>query len=147
MQKIKQLTPIFKIITVITSGDFIKIVTLKLIINRLNNKIKNFIAKEKQKSWSNFLSSLSPEDNSLWNIKKKLNNNYNLIPPPPLLLFTAYTGQDKAEILVKTYAEQFFPESGQPWSLFNIHQTIQNFLATPLPEIQPAVISNIIKNL
>lgn len=79
----------------------------KSIINRLNNKIKNSIAKEKQKSSSNFLSSLSPDDYSLWNIKKNLLVTTPLLSPSLLLILRLMLIKIKQKCLLKRMSISF----------------------------------------
>lgn len=79
----------------------------KIAINRLNNKRKNLIQKEKEKNWLKFLENLSSDDSSLWRIKKKLNNNYTPIPPLISNNSTVYKDQDKDDCLANSHEKQF----------------------------------------
>lgn len=108
--------------------------TLKREINNLNNLIKRNILKEKQDSWNHFLTTLSTEDNSVWRIVKKLNNNHSPIPPLTKNNINAYTDQQKADLLADTYATQFSPNTYTADSehFDNIMQTVNDFLNEPI---------------
>lgn len=58
-------------------------------------------------------------------MKKKLNNDFT---PIPLNCFntSVYTDTEKAEILVRSYAEQFSPNPylASPVNFFDVHETV-----------------------
>lgn len=80
-------------------------------------------------------------------ITLRKNNNY--IPIPFLTVFntTTYTDKNKAKILAKTYAEQFFsnPSIDILAHMSHGNYSVKHFLAINLNEIQ--FIHNIMKNL
>lgn len=100
-----------------------------------------------------FLENLLPGDNSLCQIKKKLNKIFTLILPLKVNNVIADTNEDNVDFLAKSYALQFSPNTINLTSsahLSLVDGTVNNFLATlpdPLSEIQKIVIHNIIKNL
>ena len=82
---------------------------LRPILNNLGHRIKTEIKRFKNKQWGDFLDSLSPQDNSLWRIKKKLNKDSNPIPPITVNNITAYTDLEKANFFANAYEVQFSP--------------------------------------
>lgn len=65
-------------------------------VYNLNNKIKNLIFEEKQKTWTKFIENLSTGNNSLSEIKNNLNKNFNPIFILIVKNVIVYTDEDKA---------------------------------------------------
>lgn len=134
--------------------QFIRDPHLKTELNRLNRKIKAAFQNETQKSWNSFLKTITPEDNSIWILKKKLNKNFTVIPPLTSQGQTAYTDKQKADMLARTYALQFTanpPDNSINAHVNQIEDTVRDYLNSPITgdpiQIQPFTIQKIINKL
>lgn len=108
--------------------------SIKPRLNRLSRQIKNKIRDFKQKSWEDFLDTLTPEDNSLWKLRRRLNANKSPIPPITVNNRTAYTDEEKANFFADAYEKQFSPNPTFPNSqiqdqhINNVKHIVDDFL-------------------
>ena len=104
----------------------------KVELNRIQNRIKTALRDHIQQDWSNYLSSLDPEDGSLFRATKRCKRaNFNI---PPLKIFdtVAYSDNSKAEFLASTYENQFQnnPSKDPNFDEF-VHSSVEELLAAP----------------
>lgn len=124
-------------------------------LNRLQRVIKSELAAFSNKSWSDFLSTLSTEDGSLFKINKKLVNKFQPVPPlslPDQTTPPATTDFEKAEMFGKALADTFKPNAhlSVPINDINVYGTTTAFLhctpPTPAPFfVTPAEVADLIK--
>ena len=53
----------------------------KIIMNRAQQDLKNYLYKKRQASWSDFLESLSQEDTSIWKSARRFKSSFQSLPP------------------------------------------------------------------
>jgi hypothetical protein len=114
--------------------QFLRTPASKLEYNSLCRTVKEKIRKFNQEQWSDFISGLSTQDNSLWKFQKRLRNkgSYNF-PPIHGNHGTAFDPAGKAEAIADTYEKQFAPNE----NLVNnehdneVNCTLENFLNQP----------------
>ncbi|GFT60827.1 RNA-directed DNA polymerase from mobile element jockey [Trichonephila clavipes] len=84
-------------------------------VNALVRQIRNEINEHKNRTWKNLLSSLNVEDNSLYNLHKRITKKYTVIPllhGPSGLAFSDF---EKAEAFKDTL-EVTFQENAEPYN-------------------------------
>ncbi|GFT16204.1 probable RNA-directed DNA polymerase from transposon X-element [Trichonephila clavipes] len=79
----------------------------KTILNRLQNKINRKVNALSQKQWEDELTSLDPEDGSLWNMTKGFRKKRSPISALTGPTGIAYTDTQKAETLANALEDQF----------------------------------------
>ncbi|GFT71472.1 RNA-directed DNA polymerase from mobile element jockey [Trichonephila clavipes] len=79
----------------------------KTILNRLQNKIHRKVNALSQKQWEDKLTSLDPEDGSLWNMAKGFRKKRSPISALTGPTGIAYTDAQKAETLANALEDQF----------------------------------------
>ncbi|GFW95129.1 RNA-directed DNA polymerase from mobile element jockey [Trichonephila clavipes] len=79
----------------------------KTILNRLQNKIHRKVNALSQKQWEDKLTSLDPEDGSLWNMAKGFRKKRSPISALTGPTGIAYTDTQKAETLANALEDQF----------------------------------------
>ncbi|GFT45918.1 RNA-directed DNA polymerase from mobile element jockey [Trichonephila clavipes] len=79
----------------------------KTILNRLQNKINRKVNALSQKQWEDKLTSLDPEDGSLWNMAKGFRKKRSPISALTGPTGIAYTDTQKAETLANALGDQF----------------------------------------
>ncbi|GFX24347.1 probable RNA-directed DNA polymerase from transposon X-element [Trichonephila clavipes] len=78
-------------------------------------QIKTQISEHRNKSWHNLLSNLHPEDNSLYNLQRKLVKKPTIIPPLAGRNGILYPDDEKAEEF-KNNLEATFQENSEPYN-------------------------------
>ncbi|GFV16032.1 RNA-directed DNA polymerase from mobile element jockey [Trichonephila clavipes] len=86
---------------------------LKREVNSLQRQIKTQISEHRNKSWHNLLSNLHPEDNSLYNLQRKLVKKPVIITPLAGRNGILYSDDEKAEEFKKNL-EATFQENSEP---------------------------------
>lgn len=71
------------------------IIFYKLIMNRAQQKLKNYHYNKKQESWSSCLNSLFPEDAIIWRAAKRIRSSVTNFPPTLILNSQDYGYSDK----------------------------------------------------
>lgn len=121
--------------------------------HELRQTVRNEIRSFRQDQWTNFISNLSTEDNSIWHFQKRLKNNgIKNFPPIKGKNGYAFDPRDKAEAIADCYVEQFSPNNfGDPAHDIHVDQTVRHFINTPstfsIPPTNIAEMKAIIKNL
>lgn len=128
----------------------------KLELNRLIKQIKSLLRNEHNKNWEEFVSGLNPEDNSLYSLKRKLQNKKIDIPPLMGPNGAVTSDEDKANLLAETLSNNVQPNYNNLNRIL-INNTINNnnnYFLNPPPDINmenaitsPIEIINIINNL
>lgn len=107
-------------------------------LNKITNKLKKELQTFKTNQYQSFLSSLTPNNGSLWKTIKNTTKRKDTIPPllnPDNSL--AITDSDKANLFGKHLSEIFQPHTDQNPNTMHI-ENVQNFLNSPLPMSLPA---------
>ena len=83
--------------------------TDKIIMNRAQMALKNYLYDKRQESWSNFLGNLTPEDNSIWKAARKFKSSGSKIPPIHIPNSQSYaiTDEDKSNAIASNFELQF----------------------------------------
>jgi len=107
------------------------------IYNSLSNKLKKLLKKHKNVLYESHLSSLSPNNGSLWRKTKSLLRHKTIFPPLQRQNCNlAVSAQDKAELLAEHFSNVFKPHSILP---DNSHlDQVNKFINSPLPMSLPA---------
>ncbi|GFS98691.1 uncharacterized protein TNCV_1079201 [Trichonephila clavipes] len=84
-------------------------------VNALVRQIRIEINEHKNRLWKNFLSTLNVEDNSLYQLHKRITNKHMLIPPLHGPSGMAFSDFEKAEAFKDTL-EVTFQENAEPYS-------------------------------
>ncbi|GFT04060.1 probable RNA-directed DNA polymerase from transposon X-element [Trichonephila clavipes] len=126
----------------------------KTILNRLQNKINRKVNALTQKQWEDKLTSLDPEDGSLWNMAKGFRKKRSPISALTGPTGIAYTDTQKAETLANSLENQFQlndiqnPDSDnqhmRPVDRFFINDN--NFVDTPI-NTKPSELLTYIKKM
>ncbi|GFU18875.1 uncharacterized protein TNCV_1086051 [Trichonephila clavipes] len=77
-------------------------------VNALIRQIRIEINEHKNRTWKNLLSSLNVENNSLYNLHKRITKKHTVIPPLHGPSGMAYSDFEKAERLLKTLLKSLF---------------------------------------
>lgn len=77
----------------------------KILYYDLINKVKNSIQQHNNDNWKQFLSNLSPKDNSLWRVSKKFTKKTNAIPNLINNNQNIVSNKDKCELFAKTFSK------------------------------------------
>ncbi|GFW47761.1 uncharacterized protein TNCV_2829491 [Trichonephila clavipes] len=88
---------------------------LKREVNSLQRQIKTQISEHRNNSWQNLLTNLHPEDNSLYNLQRKLVKKPTIIPPLAGRNGILYSDDEKAEEF-KNNLEATFQENAEPYN-------------------------------
>ncbi|GFT72208.1 uncharacterized protein TNCV_2993071 [Trichonephila clavipes] len=83
-------------------------------VNALTRQIRIEINEHKNRTWKNLLSTLNTEDNSLYNLHKRITKKHTVIPPLPGPSGIAYSYFEKAEACKDTL-EVTFQENAEPY--------------------------------
>ncbi|GFX27693.1 probable RNA-directed DNA polymerase from transposon X-element [Trichonephila clavipes] len=84
-------------------------------VNALVRQIRIEINEHKNRTWKNFLSTLNVEDNSLYQLHKRITKKHTVIPPLHGPSGMAYSDFEKAEAFKDTL-EVTFQENSEPYS-------------------------------
>ncbi|GFU02311.1 uncharacterized protein TNCV_1238271 [Trichonephila clavipes] len=84
-------------------------------VNALIRQIRIEINEHKNRTWKNLLSSLNVEDNSLYNLNKRITKRHTVIPPLHGPSGMALSDFEKAEAFKDTL-EVTFQENAEPYS-------------------------------
>jgi Reverse transcriptase (RNA-dependent DNA polymerase)/Endonuclease-reverse transcriptase len=128
---------------------------LKSVINALINEIKIKIKLHKNESWESKLKSLSPNNNSLWQMSRAMKNKSNSIPPlrNSVTQEILYSNKDKANLIAETFAGAHHltqsPSDAATETLVTESITKLNLSSNDdlISEVSIDEISNIIRNL
>lgn len=73
----------------------------KIIMNRTQQDLRNYLYKLKQENWQSYLTSLAEDDNSIWKAAWRFKSKFSPFPPIQKVNNTeyAYTNEDKATLL------------------------------------------------
>ncbi|GFS50373.1 probable RNA-directed DNA polymerase from transposon X-element [Trichonephila clavipes] len=122
-------------------------------VNALVRQIRNEINEHKNRTWKNLLSSLNVEDNSLYNLHKRITKKYTVIPPLHGPSGMAFSDFEKAEAFKDTL-EVTFQENAEPYSDDKIEEVeslvnpySDNFNTLTPPLTSPLEVRGIIKKL
>ncbi|GFT50301.1 probable RNA-directed DNA polymerase from transposon X-element [Trichonephila clavipes] len=122
-------------------------------VNALVRQIRIEINEHKNKIWKNLLSSLNVEDNSLYNLHKRITKKYTVIPPLHGPSGMAFSDFEKAEAFKDTL-EVTFQENAEPYSDDKIEEVeslvnhyFDNFNTLTPPLTSPLEVRGIIKKL
>ncbi|GFT43964.1 RNA-directed DNA polymerase from mobile element jockey [Trichonephila clavipes] len=126
----------------------------KTILNRLQNKIHRKVNALTQKQWEDKLTSLDPEDGSLWNMAKGFRKKRSPISALTGPTGIAYTDTQKAETLANALEDQFQLNNIQNPDTDNQHMRLvdrffindNNFDDTPI-STKPSELLQYIKKL
>ncbi|GFU88011.1 probable RNA-directed DNA polymerase from transposon X-element [Trichonephila clavipes] len=122
-------------------------------VNALIRQIRSEIQEHKNRTWKDFLLTLNPEDNSLYNLHRKFSKRH--IPFPPLHGSggMAYSDFEKAEAFKDTL-EVTFQENEEPYCDDKIEEVenlvddyFDNFATCTVPLTSPSEVRGIIKKL
>ncbi|GFW16123.1 RNA-directed DNA polymerase from mobile element jockey [Trichonephila clavipes] len=126
---------------------------LKREVNSLQRQIKTQISEHRNNSWHNLLTNLHPEDNSLYNLQRKLVKKPTIIPPLAGRNGILYSDDEKAEEF-KNNLEATFQENAEPYNdqiIELVESETSDFLANSSMQVppltSPAEISKIINKL
>lgn len=124
----------------------------KMELNRVQNLIKREVHAHIQQDWHDYLTSLDPQDGSLFRATKRCKRANFRIPPLHDSNNIAYSDDAKAEILADAYEEQFQNNpSTDPVFDTIINTNVQTFLATPhndeIPPVDPTEITDYIAKI
>ncbi|GFX40975.1 RNA-directed DNA polymerase from mobile element jockey [Trichonephila clavipes] len=116
-------------------------------------QIKTQISEHRNNSWQNLLTNLHPEDNSLYNLQRKLVKKPTIIPPLAGRNGILYSDDEKAEEF-KNNLEATFQENAEPYNdqiIELVESETSDFLANSSMQVppltSPAEISKIINKL
>ncbi|GFV93398.1 uncharacterized protein TNCV_4540091 [Trichonephila clavipes] len=116
-------------------------------------QIKTQISEHRNNSWHNLLTNLHPEDNSLYNLQRKLVKKPTIIPPLAGRNGILYSDDEKAEEF-KNNLEATFQENAEPYNdqiIELVESETSDFLANSSMQVppltSPAEISKIISKL
>ena len=121
-------------------------------LNRIQNRIKTALRNHIQQDWTNYLSSLDPDDGSLFRATKRCKRANLNIPALKTSNNVAYSDNSKAEFLANTYEDQFQNNPSKD-PLFDdfIHTSVEEMLATPpldpIIPVEPEEITTYISKL
>ncbi|GFX52835.1 RNA-directed DNA polymerase from mobile element jockey [Trichonephila clavipes] len=122
-------------------------------VNALVRQIRNEINEHKNRTWKNLLSSLNVEDNSPYNLHKRITKKYTVIPPLHGPSGMAFSDFEKAEAFKDTL-EVTFQENAEPYSDDKIEEVeslvnhyFDNFNTLTPPLTSPLEVRGIIKKL
>ncbi|GFV49138.1 probable RNA-directed DNA polymerase from transposon X-element [Trichonephila clavipes] len=112
---------------------------LKREVNSLQRQIRTQISELRNKSWHNLLSNLHPEDNSLYNLQRKLVKKPVIIPPLAGRNSILYSDDEKAEEF-KNNLEATFQENPEPYNdtiIELVESETYDFLANSSTQVPP----------
>ncbi|GFX28786.1 probable RNA-directed DNA polymerase from transposon X-element [Trichonephila clavipes] len=122
-------------------------------VNALIRQIRSEIQEHKNRTWKDFLLTLNPEDNSLYNLHRKFSKRHILFPPLHGPGVMAYSDFKKAEAFKDTL-EVTFQENEEPYCDDKIEEVenlvddyFDNFVTCTPPLTSPTEVRGIIKNL
>ncbi|GFS91673.1 probable RNA-directed DNA polymerase from transposon X-element, partial [Trichonephila clavipes] len=122
-------------------------------VNALIRQIKKEIETHKNRTWKDLLLTLNPQDNSLYNLHRKITKRAAVIPPLHGPGGMAYSDFEKAEAFKDTL-EVTFQENVEPYSDDKIEEVenvvgnyFDNFTTLTLPLPSPNEVRGIIKKL
>ncbi|GFS70242.1 uncharacterized protein TNCV_1067341 [Trichonephila clavipes] len=125
----------------------------KMEVNALIRQIRIEISEHKNRTWKNLLSSLNVEDNSLYNLHKRITKKHTVIPPLHGPSSMAYSDFEKAEAFKDTL-EVTFQENAEPYSDDKIEEVeslvnhyFDNFNTHIPPLTSPLEVQGIIKKI
>ncbi|GFX32157.1 probable RNA-directed DNA polymerase from transposon X-element [Trichonephila clavipes] len=113
-------------------------------VNALVRQIRNEINEHKNRTWKNLLSSLNGEDNSFYNLHKRITKKYTVIPPLHGPSGLAFSDFEKAEAFKDTL-EVTFQENAEPYSddkIEEVESLVNHYISTTsmhlhLPSLRP----------
>ncbi|GFW97208.1 probable RNA-directed DNA polymerase from transposon X-element [Trichonephila clavipes] len=122
-------------------------------VNALVRQIRIEINEHKNRTWKNFLSTLNVEDNSLYQLHKRITKKHTVIPPLHGPSGMAYSDFEKAEAFKDTL-EVTFQENSEPYSDDKIEEVenlvnnyFDDFITLTPPLTSPLEVRGIIKKL
>ncbi|GFU13349.1 uncharacterized protein TNCV_3843421 [Trichonephila clavipes] len=122
-------------------------------VNALVRQIRIEINEHKNRTWKNLLSSLNIEDNSLYNLHKRITKKHTVIPPLHGPSGMAFSDFEKAEAFKDTL-EVTFQENAEPYSDDKIEEVeslvnhyFDNFNTLTPPLTSPLEVRGTIKKL
>ncbi|GFX58771.1 probable RNA-directed DNA polymerase from transposon X-element [Trichonephila clavipes] len=122
-------------------------------VNALVRQIRIEINGHKNRTWKNLLSLLNVEDNSLYNLHKRITKKHTVIPPLHGTSGMAFSDFEKAEAFKDTL-EVTFQENAEPYSDHKIEEVeslvnhyFDNFNTLTPPLTSPLEVRGIIKKL
>ncbi|GFT38550.1 uncharacterized protein TNCV_2748271 [Trichonephila clavipes] len=122
-------------------------------VNALIRQIRSEIQDHKNRAWKNFLLTLNPEDNSLYNLHRKFSKRHVPFPPLHGPGGMAYSDFEKAEAFKNTL-EVTFQENEEPYCDDKIEEVenlvdhyFDNFATCTPPLTSPSEVRGIIKKL
>ncbi|GFV48752.1 probable RNA-directed DNA polymerase from transposon X-element [Trichonephila clavipes] len=122
-------------------------------VNALIRQIRSEIQDHKNRTWKNFLLTLNPEDNSLYNLYRKFSKRHTPFPPLHGPGGMAYSDFEKAEAF-KAALEVTFQENEEPYCDDKIEEVenlvdhyLDNFATCTPPLTSPSEVRGIIKKL
>ncbi|GFT61575.1 probable RNA-directed DNA polymerase from transposon X-element [Trichonephila clavipes] len=120
-------------------------------VNALIRQIRREIQEHKNRTWKDFLLTLNPEDNSLYNLHRKFSKRHIPLPPLHGPGGMAYSDFEKAEAFKDTL-EITFQENEEPYCDDKIEveslvdDYFDNFATCTPPLTSPSEVRGIIKN-
>ncbi|GFW38610.1 probable RNA-directed DNA polymerase from transposon X-element [Trichonephila clavipes] len=122
-------------------------------VNALIRQIRREIQEHKNRTWKDFLLTLNPEDNSLYNLHRKFSKRHIPLPPLHGPGGMAYSDFEKAEVFKDTL-EVTFQENEEPYCDDKIEEVeslvddyFDNFATCTPPLTSPSEVRGIIKKL
>ncbi|GFW03440.1 probable RNA-directed DNA polymerase from transposon X-element [Trichonephila clavipes] len=122
-------------------------------VNALIRQIRREIQEHKNRTWKDFLLTLNPEDNSLYNLHRKFSKRHIPLPPLHGPGGMAYSDFEKAEAFKDTL-EVTFQENEEPYCDDKIEEVeslvddyFDNFTTCTPPLTSPSEVRGIIKKL
>ncbi|GFU83994.1 probable RNA-directed DNA polymerase from transposon X-element [Trichonephila clavipes] len=122
-------------------------------VNALIRQIRKEIQEHKNRTWKDFLLTLNPEDNSLYNLHRKFSKRHIPLPPLHGPGGMAYSDFEKAEVFKDTL-EVTFQENEEPYCDDKIEEVeslvddfFDNFTTCTPPLTSPSEVRGIIKKL
>ncbi|GFT89492.1 probable RNA-directed DNA polymerase from transposon X-element [Trichonephila clavipes] len=122
-------------------------------VNALIRQIRKEIQEHKNRTWKDFLLTLNPEDNSLYNLHRKFSKRHIPLPPLHGPGGMAYSDFEKAEVFKDTL-EVTFQENEEPYCDDKIEEVeslvddyFDNFATCTPPLTSPSEVRGIIKKL
>lgn len=126
---------------------------LKTELNKLQRNIQKLMQDQRNRDWNDFLTTLDPEDNSLFKVNKKLTRKFQPVPPLKSPSGVVFTDIDKANLFGNTLEQTFICNSQLQDPIHDqlVHATVERYftnLNVPSPPIiTPNDINEIIKHL
>jgi hypothetical protein len=122
----------------------------KTIMNNAQELVKKYVRDKNNKSWNNYIISLSTHDNSIWRAAKRFKNQFSIIPPlkDNDNNTHAYTDDQKANLIANCLKNQFTLNPTPQNNIDNIVQTSLNlFHSTEIQPYNPLVVPSMVQHI